>query len=408
MRTRILLRDFVTYGTLLVIFLGLLGIAWLSRNTDSILVDRASTWPVVGEYAKRFRARYRPPEPVPEAEEDEEIILRFGMNEAGFQVATVLTLDASRLRTDRSTPLGDDPLPTLPLPGREADVDRLTQARQGLTGAELEGTLGPYELYTDVDDAEVLSFLNRVAQGVEASYVERYELAPVGRAAETIVLYRREADYRAVQDTWGEIRGLASHGHTGYGLVLVYVGSRPAAEVGITLVHELAHLLNRRAIGPALPPWLDEGIADDLSQCRTDDSGRLILGTLADVRTDFGETYELRQGLAALRLVAIRLAAGDRVLPRVVTLDRKEFLLSSDSGLHYAESAFLVRCFLADECGSKSAAAFLFFLRAISTGKAADAAALQASIGASWSEIEADLRQFVERWSVAEGLEPPG
>ncbi len=232
--------------------------------------------------------------------------------------------------------------------------------------------MGAYDLYTDVDDAEVLSFLNRVAQGVEASYVERYGLAPIGRAAETIVLYRREADYRAVQGTWQEIRGLAARGHTGYGLVLVYVGSRPAAEVGVTLVHELAHLLNRRAIGPALPPWLDEGIADDLSQCRTDDSGRLILGTLAAVRTDFGETYELRQGLAALSLVATSLAAGDRVLPRVVDLGREEFLRGPDIGLHYAESAFLVRCFLADECGSKSAAGFRLFLRAISAGEAAD------------------------------------
>lgn len=406
MRTRFLLRDFVTYGTLLIVLVVLLAVAWLSRNTDSVLVERASSWPVVGEYAKRFRARYLPPEPGPE--EDEEMVLRFGVNEAGLEVASVSMLDASRLRTDRSTPLGDEPLPTLPLPGREADVDRLARARQGLTGAELEGSLGAYELYTDVDDAEVLSFLNRVARGVEASYVERYQLTPVGRAAETIVLYRREADYRAVQDTWGEIRGLGSHGHTGYGLVLVYVGSRPTAEVGITLVHELAHLLNRRAIGPALPPWLDEGIADDLSQCRTDDSGRLILGTLAEVRTDFGETYELRQGLAALSRVAMSLAAGDRVLPRVVNLDRQEFLRSSDSGLHYAESAFLVRCFLADECGSKSAAAFRFFLRAISNGEAADSAALQASIGGSWSEIEADLRRFIERWSVAEGLAPPG
>ena len=48
----------------------------------------------------------------------------------------------------------------------------------------------------------------------------------------------------------------------------------------IHLVHELTHLLQRRAFPGSLPRWLSEGMAEDLAWCRVDESGRLQLGSI--------------------------------------------------------------------------------------------------------------------------------
>ena len=303
--------------------------------------------------------------------------------------------DAAPRSGDRTPPLGNAPQPPLPLPGRPADIDKLEQARELFSGPEHRGALGPYAFFTDIDDAALISRLSSIADNLEAAYVERYGLVPVGDAAETVVFYREEAAYRELRDTWADIRESASSGLAGFGLAVSFLGGRPRPELARTLVHELTHFLNRRALGPALPAWLDEGMADDLALSYIDPSGRLIAGTLAGSRRDLDGHYELHGTLAAVAVLVRRLDRSEPVLPDLLELDGGQLGAVSDSGLHYAASAFFIRCLLADECGTASAGAFTAFLAGVSRGESAQWTALLAKMGSSWSEIEERLRSYV-------------
>ncbi len=313
----------------------------------------------------------------------------------------VLTL---ALSTDGNPPLGSATAPTLPLHGRPADPEKLTEARQLFFGKETVGRLGPYSLISDVTDAALLSLLDGIAVGVQESYVQRYGRVPIGRAVETIVVYRREGPYRLLLSKWNRIHGLPASGHTGFGLVASYQGDRLPAELAQTLVHELVHLLNRRALGPALPPWLDEGIADDLSYSRTTSSGHLILGSLGEIRIEAANRYVLKGGLASLALLAQPRHGEWSGLPALLDLDWQGFVGVDDIGLHYAESTFLVRCLLADRCGDGSRESFSSFLKGISEGGSAESSALLLSLDSEWSQVEAALRLYVRGEALEHGV----
>ena len=59
-----------------------------------------------------------------------------------------------------------------------------------------------------------------------------------------------------------------------------------SADVAATLIHELVHALNTRSIGPALPPWLDEGLAEDLSYAALGPGGEIRTFELAGKRVE--------------------------------------------------------------------------------------------------------------------------
>src|SRR6185436_7649016 len=100
------------------------------------------------------------------------------------------------------------------------------------------------------------------AGAVDAAYRARYGLDLAGAPAETVVLFRRRRSYdEYLQRTGGPLA--AETGHFAGGVVALYREGRLLEDVRATLVHELVHALGRRGLGPALPPWLDEGMADD-------------------------------------------------------------------------------------------------------------------------------------------------
>lgn len=216
-RRRYLVRDLITFGTLGVFLVLAAGTAWLSRNTDSPIIERAQSWPFVGRYAERIRDLYvaRDPVPVEEGEEEQEIILRLGVTEDGVAIGTLETIDRRLVLADvtGTPPLGNAPEPPRPLPGRSADRERLAAARALFSGDVRTERLGDYLLLTDVEGAALIDYLDSIAKQVEAAYVGRYRLVPVGEAKETLVLYKREDDYRALQESWEGIGGLDSGGH---------------------------------------------------------------------------------------------------------------------------------------------------------------------------------------------------
>jgi hypothetical protein len=300
----------------------------------------------------------------------------------------------SRDWTGPEPPLGSDPDPVRPMTGRGPDEQRLDWARARLMPPEVVGNVGPYLVYTDLRDPARLRFLDRVAAGLDAAYRSRYQVSPVGDPAEAVMLFSRASDYRAFLAQATSVAELPATGHTGHGIVSLFDGRRPQSEVASTLVHELAHLLNRRAIGPALPSWLEEGIADDLSQSQIDSSGRLLPGTLGGVTVRVGSRIEMHGARAALQDLLDAAKAGRlRPLPQLMSLDWGDFVRQNGE-LNYAQSSFFIRYLLQGEQGAL-APGFLAFLREVSEGRPPEPEALREKLGRTWPMLEAGFRLWV-------------
>ncbi len=278
-------------------------------------------------------------------------------------------------------------VPPQPLPGRPPSPDLLARASARLREPRRELSLGPYLTVTDVTDPALVARLDGLAGQVEDLYRRRYGLSPVGDARETIVLYAREEDYRQVAREDERIAAIASAGHTVHGLVMLYAGERPADEIGATLVHELVHLLNRRALGPALPPWLDEGIAEDLAQSRADASGALVPGTLSGSATPAADHIELRGALAGALMLQRALAAGK--IPRVETLIDSpwEEFVAAGRQERYDAAFFWVR-YLQEGEGGGLRPAFTSYLGGIAAGGSVDGEELRRRLGRPWPLLD--------------------
>jgi hypothetical protein len=291
-------------------------------------------------------------------------------------------------------PLGRATVPPRPLPGRAPDPAALAVATDLLGAGGAAGRLGPYALYTDVPRGRLFA-LDRLAAAVEPAYRARYGRVPVGTPREAVVLFDREEDYRRLQAADSVLAGLPAAGHTAGGLVAAYVGGQGPGEVAATLVHELAHLLNRRALGPSLPPWLDEGIADDLAGSEVGPTGELRPGRIGGSVREHPARLELHGAVASLRQLEQALAAGRAVpLARLTAMEWEEFVRSGDSSLHYAQASFFVR-YLLDGGDPALAAGFRRFLDAVADGGAPGGEALRAGLGRSWGELEAGMAAWV-------------
>ena len=399
---------------LLLALLGGIGAAaWVSRHPDSPVLERATRWPLIGPLAERVRDSYRPAPPREPPAPPEPVVIWIHDAEppAATRPAPVGTAEpvapgepASAAPAPVAPEPGDDPSGepplgratelTLPLPGRPADPGRLERARGRLGAGALERRAGPYRLVTDVADATLLARADRLASGLEALFAARYGLRAVGEARETIVLFADDAAYRAEQAADRELAPVAAAtGHAGHGLVLLYRGERHADEVLGTLAHELAHLLTRRAIGPALPPWLDEGIADDLGASRIDTAGNLLPDTFSRSERPRDREVEISGGEAGLRRLVSALVAPDP--PRVETLlarDWESFVAAPGAELAYAQATCLVRFLLAER---ELAGPFRGFLAAIAGGAPATPDALLRALGRSADELDRGLRAWV-------------
>lgn len=307
-------------------------------------------------------------------------------------------------------------------------VTRLGGAGDGDPGAAAApSSLGPWALHTDLDPErhrDLLRFLDRVAAQVPELYRDRYgaEAAPeddpsASVGTEAVVLFAREEDYRAFARSDAALVGLDEGGFAGFGVAALYAEGRERGELAALLVHELAHLANARRLGPDTPPWLEEGLANDLAYARIGRGGALdpeglggaerIRGESrrADAGTRTGEVLALEVttggARAALGRVVTALRRG-RLLPleRLTALDWREMADPADRDLAYAESAFFVR-FLLDptfEPESGRREAFLGHLRSIAAGGPQPPQALLDALGEGWP----DLEQAFHRWLVTQ------
>jgi hypothetical protein len=294
-------------------------------------------------------------------------------------------------------PLGRATEPPRPLPARPPDPARLAAALALLGEEARELPFGPYRGWSDVGGAEALAALARVAAQVEPAYRARLGIEPLGAAAEAVVVFAVADDYERYKAGEREIAQLPAAGHASLGLVAVAHGERPTGEVAAVLVHEIAHLLNRRALGPALPPWLDEGIADALALSRIGADGTLDPAALGGTARRDGNLVHVGGGWAAAQRLRRSLAGQSlEQLPRLLALDWREFVAPQGREERYAESAFFVR-FLLDSGDPVLAEGFRRYLEGVAAGGDAAPEALRASLGAAWPPLAARFRIWLEQ-----------
>jgi hypothetical protein len=175
-----------------------------------------------------------------------------------------------------------------------------------------------------------------------------------------------------------------------------YTAGRPRGEVASTLVHEIAHLLNSRALAWDLPPWLEAGMASDLGAVWVEDTEVAGAGGAAVARFRGYDEHDQR-----LVHVGERLAAGDLPeLVRIMMLDRDGFY-QGDAGLHYAVSAAFVR-YLLDGDDGRHRAGFQRFLQRVANGYGANPALFLDSYGTRDTAFLAALDREFRTWVAGE------
>jgi hypothetical protein len=205
------------------------------------------------------------------------------------------------------------------------------------------------------------------------------------------VLFRRRASYdEFLRRTAGPA---AETGHFSRGVVALYREGRLLDDVRTTLVHELVHALGRRGLGPALPPWLDEGMADDLAESRIGGTAGVAPGTVSGTTLRFGSFFEMHGGEASRELLRRQRERGGLLpLERLVAMDDAEFHAVRPAGLAYAEASFFIRFLLAGELQ----APFRRYLRDVASGAPPTAETLQAALRRPWKELDAGLAAWIQ------------
>ncbi|MDA8019714.1 MAG: hypothetical protein MPN21_19925 [Thermoanaerobaculia bacterium] len=255
-----------------------------------------------------------------------------------------IPVDRSAEKTEESAQSESGPAriltpPLGPKPSVEAEPELLESIRTFLPNGGRRVSCGPYSLWTDVRDPSLLVALDVLASRLDTEYQARLGLTPQGPSRETIVLFANLRDFQRWESADdGSRRGYAGHSSASEGVAVLHA-DRPPEDVLATTIHELAHLVHRRALGSPLPRWLSEGLADALADSA---SGEGFL-PLDSVVGDEGGARRLQSALRAghavpslAELVAKGPASFDRVSPN------SEVRTSYD----YELSAFFVRFLL--------------------------------------------------------------
>jgi hypothetical protein len=307
--------------------------------------------------------------------------------------------------------------PEGPLPARAADPDLLASALEALPGDPAPAELGSYTLYTDLEDTETLRLLDGVASALPAIYRQRFGLDPGVGTGEVVVVYSRQADYRAFAEGSAALAGLEEGGHAGFGLAALATEGLEDWQAVALLVHELTHLMNARALGPRTPPWLEEGLADDLAYSRLERSGRLSPGTLGGVeavrrrrvkRSGGGDEIEVTVSVegayAALGRLVARLGQEDGVPPLEALAGLSWHRLSDPRRreLYYAESAFFIR-YLLDGGDARLARGFREYLDGIAAGGDGEPGDLRRALGTGWDALDAGFGRWLRALSLRAG-----
>jgi len=435
------LRQMLAAATPLVAVGLVAALAWVSHHPGHPLLARARSWPLVGPWVGRMQDGYARPPQQPASDprtanadapadagsdritSQPSIWVKPGMKlyhrpavSAPITVRFAAYANLPHLETrngwarvrwhdtigwlepapDSGPPLGRAPEPPRPLPPRRADRARLAAACALLGTNAREQALGPYTLLTDSTNRLLITRLGRLAERLDRVYEERFGRAPRGTPRETVVLFEHEADYRQFQGLSPELSGRNAAGHAGWGIAALFRGRRDIENVSATFIHELVHLINRRALGPALPPWLGEGLAEALATARLLPWGDLEPRHWGGIRRQFGSRIELSGGRAAR--MRLRRALRTGALPSLASLlalDAGNFSRDAPNAeQRYAMAGTFIR-YLLDGDDARWARAFQGFLDAVAQGDDARGEALRARLATRWDALDGGYRAWL-------------
>jgi len=292
-----------------------------------------------------------------------------------------------------------------PLLSFAPDEERLWRARSAL-GAEVEPrVLGPFTLYSDIQDEALLGWLSAIAQDSLRAYRERFHLDPGTPVEEVVILFAEEADYRDFEAAEERIAGTDSRGYTSEGLSILFQGDHDRASLASVFVHELTHLLNRRVFRSTLPPWLEEGMAEDLAFSQVTRDGSLRLGTIAGESPRGLEDETSLSGPKAQLAVLVTAweGAGHPDLETLWTLEWDEFIQPGNRALHYTASAMFLR-YLTDGGNADLRRAFFDLLEEAAAAELVPAISTWTSLGLTPAQATDDVYKFVLRQARANGI----
>ena len=311
-------------------------------------------------------------------------------------------------------------------PGPEPDPALLARAVD-LLGQPPGQPLGPWTLYTDVHDRRLLRSLDRLAGETVDAYADRFGLDPgIGRregaaaaAREVVILFARSEDYDALLGEGALFGAREVGGSAGAGMAVLHREEREAEEVRVLLIHELVHLLSRRALGDRPPPWLEEGLADALAFSRITPAGHLHaddLGGKTEVSPSVSYQGTRRKIETTVRTTGPRaainrlVAALDRgalpPLESLTTMSWKTLVDPRWRQVGYAESAMFVR-FLLDGENGRFRQGFRSYLQGIAAADdaAGSSAALLAALGTDWATLQPAFSRWVRSQQIAARME---
>ena len=437
----------------------LAGFVWLANQPDAAVFVALSEQPIIGGPIDRLRDYYRSPESEPAAavargdrprpaEESEMAAAAIDRPETVFvgggavlrseplpdapEVARTTRIESLRLleRRDRwvrvewpptgrrvrtsdqaletrqgwvdlearrrqTPPLGNEPSRPAPLSGRAADPELLDLARDMMSGVVQEGLIGPYSVLHDLESKNLFERFERSVERVEGAYRARFGVTPGDQPRETILIFRSRQDYERFSAARFQLSGVETMGHAGSGLMALHSEESDPRLIEMTLLHEVTHQLNRRALGPALPPWLEEGLCEELSEGGWAVDHKLSFEDwVRSFRLDFGTRYRLTGPFASLDAVATASLSSE--LPtglELVAFDWRSFV--EDRGaLNYAASGWLLRYLLDGEEG-RYREGFRSYLASVAAGEPPSGTRLVNDLGLDWVELDAGFRSYV-------------
>ncbi len=260
----------------------------------------------------------------------------------------------------------------------------------------LKDVLGPYKLFSKGSEPTLIDLLGRVAGEHARIYAERYGLALNAELTGSVMLFAGRQSFLDFQRSRGHDAAenrIDAYFHSP-DTVLMYRGRGSRHKLAATLIHELTHLINwqtLRARGEtSIPPWLDEGMAEDLSMSRIDRKDRLVMEPLGPTNLRFGRhlgvrVYELGQKMA--------LGGTAPSLRQLLAMDEETFL-AGDVQLHYLMSALWIRYLLSD-VDSELAGGFRAFLASVAVGGRPDSEELRSRLGRGWQQLAGDYRGWL-------------
>jgi hypothetical protein len=274
------------------------------------------------------------------------------------------------------------------------DIGRIELARKHLGQSQSQARLADLFLLTDASSPRLLKRLDRLASQVPVLYARHTGLEP-GSEDGLVVLFSREEDYRAFESELG-IGPMELAGHATPGLVALFVGDRDHHVVERVFIHELVHLLNFQVFGPRLPPWLEEGLAEEMTLARVGARGELAFPPLEPRFLTIGNRIVLHGPLATLTELVDAWDRGRLAsLKTNLDLDLQGLQRSPDRRLLYTLLAFWVHYLATD--GETESISLQDFLAGVEGGGPTDPGSVATGLGSSWEELETDFRVWLRR-----------